>query len=368
MPVWHASTILYPTLADFRRPAAGKIKYGRKGTPTSRALLEAVWMLESGGKHKGGGVVLTPSGLAAVTLAILACVERGDHILVSDGVYEPTRMFCDGILAGLGVETDYYPPTDLAALAAGIKPNSKLIFTESPSSQSFEIQDIPAIAELAHKAGALVLMDNSWATPLFCRPLDLGADISIQALTKYPGGHADLLLGTAAARDEAVYARLRKLCTLIGIWTGPDDMAMALRGMRSLEVRLARHQENALALAQFLAQRAEVARVIHPALPSHPQHALWQRDFTGATGLFAVQLKPEFGEQQLAAMLDNMRYFAMGYSWGGYESLIIPVEPVRGFAYLGGDAEGQLLRIHAGLEDKHDLIADLQDGLARLHD
>ncbi len=361
MPVYHVSTILYKTLAALRgkRPPTS---YGRKGTPTSRALLESVAALERTGED--GGAVVLPSGLAAVTITLLACVKSGSHILVTDGVYAPTRIFCDTMLKDMGVETEYYDPANSEHPAALMRPETSLIVAESPSSQTFEVQDLPKLAAIAHEGGALLLADNTWATPLFCRPLELGADISIQAATKYLAGHSDLLLGVASARAP-LYKKLLKQCQRLGVWTGPDDMALTLRGMRTLDVRLARHQENALALARFLAGRAEVRQVIHPALSSHPQHTLWQRDFSGASGLFAVELQTGFSENNLSAMLDNMRWFAMGYSWGGYESLIVPVEPVRQFPYLG-QGSGQILRVHAGLENIDDLLADMEAGLARL--
>ena len=356
VPIYRASTALFPDLASFRAQSQ-RMTYGRRATPSSQALAQIMTAIE-------GGVecFLTPSGLSAVTCAILACVKAGGHILISDSVYEPTRHFCDAILPRLVVAVSYYDPIDLDALSAVIRPETDVIFTESPGSLTFEVQDIPKIAALAHQHGARVILDNSWATPLFFKPFAHGVDISIQAATKYLCGHADLLLGTICV-NEAARKDVQQTHRRLGLCASGDDIYLTLRGLRTLDVRLERHQKTALTIAEFLLEREEIAEVIHPALPSHPQHALWQRDFLGASGLFAARLKP-CSEAQLAAMFDGFELFAMGYSWGGFESLIIPADPIRTAAAY--DNTQPLIRIHAGLEDEDDLIEDLKAGLERL--
>lgn len=357
-PIYRGSTVLYPTfeslLADDQ-----DYSYGRLGTPTVRALEAALAELEGG--HAS---LLTPSGLSAISTSILSFVSSGDHILVSDSVYRPTRRFCDTVLARLGVTTTYYDPVIGGDIAALLTERTKLVFTESPGSQTFEMQDIPAIAEAAHGVGAEVIMDNTWATPLYFKPFDHGVDVVVHAATKYLVGHADAMLGVITM-TEAATAPVAKTHDIMGLCPGPEDVYLALRGLRTLEVRLRQHQETGLALADWLAQRPEVARVIHPARPDHPGHALWQRDFTGASGLFAIVLKPA-SREALSAMLDGLSLFGMGYSWGGYESLILPFDPRTYRSATAWEAEGPALRIHAGLEDIEDLKADLDAGFRRL--
>jgi cystathionine beta-lyase len=356
-PIVRGSTVLWPTLADFRA-LSGRYTYGRRGTPTSDALSSALAKLEGGAM-----VALTPSGASACSLAILSVVGAGDHLLMVDSVYEPTRKFCDGMLKGLGVETTYYDPAVGAEVAQHIRPNTKAVYLESPGSLTFEVQDTPAIAKAAHAQGAAVLMDNTWATPLFFDAHGHGVDLSISAGTKYLGGHADLMLGYVSA--NAAYAKaLKETHGALGLCVGPDDMFAALRGMRTLGVRLAQHQASGLTVARWLENRPEVVRVLHPGLESDPNHALWKRDFSGASGLFAVELQPT-SEEALAAFLDGLELFGMGYSWGGFESLAIPFDarPVRTATRWA--PEGQMVRIHIGLEDVDDLIADLETGLAR---
>jgi cystathionine beta-lyase len=363
-PVYHASTITYPSLAALeettrKRFDAGVTYYGRYGTPTHFALEEAVAAVEGGDR-----AVLFGSGKAALVAALTAYVKSGDHLLMVDTAYGPTRAFCDGFLARFGVETSYYDPLIGNRIAALIRPETKLVFVESPGSETFEVQDLPAIAEAAHAKGCVVMCDNTWASPLYCDPFALGADISIQAATKYISGHSDAMLGvitTTAAQHRSVRAAAFDL----GAAAGPDDVYLAQRGMRTLSVRLQRHMATGLALASWLQARPEVARVMHPALPGDPGHALWQRDFSGASGLFGLVLKPA-PKAALAAMLDGMELFAMGYSWGGYESLIIPTKPAGHRSATAWRDDGPALRIHAGLEDAGDLIADLAAGLARL--
>ncbi|MBI3453149.1 MAG: cystathionine beta-lyase, partial [Rhodospirillales bacterium] len=288
----------------------------------------------------------------------------GDHALVVDSIYGPTRRVCDTLLARFGVEVTYYDPAVGAGIAALIRPNTRLVFLETPGSLSFEMQDVPAIAAAARKAGAITVIDNTWATPLYFRPLAHGVDVSLVAATKYIGGHADLMMGILTA-TEAAFPKLRQAADDLGGCAGPDDCFLALRGLRTLGVRLARHFETGLILARWFQRRPEVARVLHPALPGDPGHDLWRRDFTGASGLFGIELKP-VPRRALAAMLDGMKLFGMGYSWGGYESLLIPTDPRPLRTARPWAATGQLLRVHAGLESPDDLIADLDAGFNRL--
>lgn len=357
-PIYRGSTVLYPTL-DTLLADDQEYSYGRLGTPTVTALQEALAELEG-----GHATVLTPSGLSAITTAILSFVSSGDHVLVTDSVYRPTRRFCDTVLKRLGVSTTYYDPEIGGGISDLLTDRTKLVFTESPGSQTFEVQDIPAIAEAAHAAGAEVIMDNTWATPLYFRPFDHGVDVVVHAATKYLVGHADAMLGVITTSESAT-GPVAKTHDILGLCPGPEDVYLGLRGLRTLEVRLQRHQETALVLADWLAQRPEVSKVIHPARPDHPGHALWQRDFTGSSGLFAVVLKPA-SHDALAAMLDGLDLFGMGYSWGGYESLILPFDPSTYRTATRWQVEGPSLRLHVGLEDIDDLKADLDAGFARL--
>lgn len=358
-PVYHASTILFPTVAAFR-DAKLPYRYGRRGTPTSAALQEAISEIE-GGAH----TVLTASGLSAVATALFSYLKAGDHLLMVDSCYDPIRYFCDNVLSRFGVQVTYYDPLIGAGIAGLMRAETRVVFTESPGSLTFEVQDLPAIADAAHAKDALVLMDNTWASPLFFKPLAHGADVSIQSATKYIVGHADAMLGAITTTDAA-WERLRKTHGAMGQCAGPDDIYLAQRGLRTLKVRLDRHMETGLALADWLAARPEVARILHPGRADDPGHALWQRDFTGASGLFGVVLNP-VSEEALTAMLDGMNIFGMGFSWGGYESLMIPIAPEHHRTATKWQAEGPCLRIHAGLEGADDLIADLDAGLARLN-
>jgi cystathionine beta-lyase len=357
-PIYRGSTILFPTVEALDANTQD-FTYGRLGTPTVRALEQAIAELEG-----GHATLLTPSGLSAITTTLLAFVGAGDHILVTDAVYRPTRRFCDTILKRLGVETTYYDPLVGAAIKDLIRPNTKVVFAESPGSQTFEVQDIPAIAEAAHARSAMLVLDNTWATPLFFKSFTHGADVSIHAATKYIVGHADAMLGAITATKE-VFPAIANAHEGLGLCTGPEDVYLALRGLRTLGVRLARHQASALELARWLGERPEVARVLHPALPSDPGHAIWRRDFTGSSGLFAVVLKPA-SKRAVAAMLDGLDLFGMGYSWGGFESLIIPFDPRDYRTATVWDEPGPALRLHIGLEDVGDLKADLEAGFARL--
>ncbi len=364
-PVYHASTILAPTLADLRSRRArrfekGVYTYGRQGTPTQAALEEAVAALEGGYR-----CVTVGSGLAAINVAILAFVQSGDHVLMVDSVYGPARRFCDAFLKRFGVETTYYDPTIGAGIAELMRPNTRVVYTESPGSQTFEVQDIPAIAKAAHAGGAAVIMDNTWSGGLFFKPFTHGVDVSVQAGTKYIGGHSDLMLGTVTTTEE-LWTKVRQSAADLGAPSGPDDAYLALRGLRTIRVRMQRHHETGLALAHWLATRPEVSRVIHPALETDPGYGLWKRDFAGASGLFSFVLKGPVAESALAAMLDGLELYGMGASWGGYESLILPQDPSHMRTATKWDDPGVMLRVHAGLEDPSDLIADLEHGFERL--
>jgi len=357
-PIYRGSTVLFPTVASLEANAQD-FTYGRLGTPTVKALEEAIAELEGGTR-----TLLTPSGLSAIAASLLAFVSAGDEILVSDSVYRPTRRVCDHVLKRLGVRTIYYDPLIGSGIKKLLSAKTKLVFAESPGSQTFEVQDIPAIVKAAHDAGAVVILDNTWATPLYFKPFAHGVDVSIQAATKYIVGHADAMLGAITASEKVARA-VEKSHEDLGLCPGPEDAYLGLRGLRTLSVRLARHQQSALELARWLKSRPEVARVLHPALPSDPGHALWRRDFTGASGLFAIILKPA-SHAALAAMLDGLSLFGMGYSWGGFESLILPFDPRDYRTATTWEAEGPALRLHVGLEDVDDLKADLEAGFARL--
>ncbi|CDX27377.1 cystathionine beta-lyase, PLP-dependent [Mesorhizobium sp. ORS 3324] len=353
-PVVHASTVLYPDAATMANRGQ-KYTYGTRGTPTMDALTLAVDALEG-----SAGTIAVPSGLAAVTIPLLTFVSAGDHLLIVDSVYHPTRNFADTMLKRLGVEIEYYDPRIGAGIAQLIKSNTTVVFTESPGSNTYEVQDIPAIVQAAHAAGAIVMMDNTWATPLYFKPLDYGVDISIHAATKYPAGHSDVLLGTVSANEGCWKKLYEGFCTL-GCCSGADDVYQVLRGLRTMGVRLERHQKSALEIARWLEEQPGVAQVLHPALPSHPDHALWKRDFCGSSGVFSIVLNGG-GQKQQHAFLDALAIFGLGYSWGGYESLAVPV-------FLGdrtvakGPYAGPLIRLQIGLEDVEDLKADIERGL-----
>ncbi|MGE0564477.1 MAG: cystathionine beta-lyase [Pseudolabrys sp.] len=359
-PVYHASTVLYPTAEDQVAHRARYV-YGRRGTPTSEALENALKELEGPGC---AGVALLPSGLAAIATALMSVTAAGDHILIADSVYRPTRNFANGILKRFGVETTYYDPLLGKDIAGLFKPNTRAVFVEAPGSQSFEMQDIPAIAAVAHDKGATVLMDNTWATPLYFDAFGKGVDISIQAGTKYLGGHSDIMFGTVSA-NAAALPRLKDTAGNSGLCAGPDDIYLALRGLRTLSVRLSRHNASAIHIAKWLAARPEVARVMHPALESDPGHAIWKRDFTGASGLFSIVLKP-IGEKAVYAFMNELALFGMGFSWGGYESLVILFDCSEYRTATTWAPGGPTLRFHIGLEDVGDLIADLERGFAAM--
>ena len=361
-PVFRASTILFSDLADLERAARGEhpgISYGLHGLPTVTDLQSAMAALEG-----GFAALAVPSGLTATTLPLLALASPGDHVLVTDVVYGPTRRFCENHLKRLGVEVSYYDPLAGAALEREFRPNTRLVFAESPGSLTFEVQDVPAIAAVAHARGAQVVLDNTWATPLGFRAFDHGVDVAVHAATKYIGGHSDVLLGVIVA-NEAAHPALHRIWTDMGIAASSDDCFLGLRGLRTLAARLAQHQASALKIAGWLRSRPEVAEVLYPALPEARGHALWKRDFTAASGLFGVILRA-VPRERIARMLNGMRLFGMGWSWGGFESLMIPTYPDRARTVTTWQAEGPTLRLHIGLEDPDDLIADLEDGFARL--
>lgn len=361
-PVYHCSTVLSPSLdaleANDRNPFDG-VNYGRIGTPTSFAFEDAVAALEGGYR-----AVTASSGLGAITTALMAFTKAGDHVLITDSVYGPTRRFCAQTLAAYGVDVEFYDPCIGAGIADLLRDTTTVVFTESPGSLTFEVQDIPAIAEAAHKRGAKVLMDNTWATPLFFRALDHGVDVSIHAATKYIVGHADTMMGVIVCTEDS-FLPVKRMAVGLGQCAGPDDVFLALRGLRTLSTRLKVHETAALDLAEWLAGRPEVTRILHPARVDDPGHALWKRDFTGSSGLFAVMLKP-VPRVALAAMLDGLDLFGLGYSWGGFESLIIPAHPERIRTATRWDEPGTLLRLHVGLESLDDLKSDLAAGFDRL--
>lgn len=377
VPVHRASTVLFDTLAQAeaagRGSAAGSLhvtSYGTTGTPSTLALTDALTAIEGGGHPCRAA--LMPSGLSAIATLMLALLDSGDHLLVPDSVYGPTRAFCDGMLARMGVTVSYYAPTaDVTALEAALRPSTRMIYLESPGSYTFELQDVPAICTWARARGLLTVIDNAWASPVFARPFDWGVDASVLPLTKYWSGHSDVLMGAVVVR-EALWPRLWSAVRQTGVCVGGDDAFLVLRGLRTADVRMRRHQANALEVANWLAGRPEVRRVLYPALPSHPQHALWQRDFSGASGLFSFELNPDTTgvttpgfNAATAALCEGRRHFGMGYSWGGFESLIMParLDGVRSVQPWTG---GALIRVHIGLESAADLIADLAEGFEAL--
>ena len=355
-PVVHGSTVLYPT-ADDLRAHRGEFRYGRQGTPTTRALQDALMELEG---PQCAGVGLAPSGLSAITTALLSMLKSGDHLLVCDNVYSPTRNFCNGLLARYGVETTYFDPLIGSAIGKLFKPNTKAVLVEAPGSQSFEMPDVPAIASVAHERGAIMLDDNTWATPLYHRSLEQGVDISIQAATKYIGGHSDIMFGTISA-NARTWPTIAETIRLLGVCAGPDDVFLAIRGLRTLAVRLAQHGRSGLEMARWLSARPEVIRVLHPALENDPGHQIWKRDFAGASGLFSIVLEPA-PQTAVDALLNSLKLFGMGYSWGGFESLAVPFDCTSYRTATKWQPGGPTVRLHIGLENVEDLKADLARG------
>ena len=357
-PVFRGSTVLFPTAEDFERHRQ-PYTYGTKGTPTTRALEEA-WSELCGAKT----TVLTPSGLAAIALALMTATKAGDHLLVTNSAYGPTRIFCNGVLKRFGVETEYYDPRLRAGVAALMRENTSAILTESPGSLTMEVQDLPAIAQAAAARGACVILDNTWATPLYFPPFERGVDLNVEAGTKYLSGHADLLLGLVSANAKWA-TRLRNTYDAFAMVAGGDDAFLALRGLRTMELRLREQQRAGLEVAQWLEGRPEVLRLLHPALPSHPDHALWKRDFSGAAGVFSVVLNPA-PKACVDAFLDALTLFGIGYSWGGFESLVIPFDCAKTRTATRFAPEGPCLRFSIGLEDVEDLKADLAAGFEKM--
>ena len=365
LPVYRASTILSTDMDSYihrfdDEKTFTDITYGARGTQNARALGEAVAALEG-----GYGTVVTASGLSAISVALGALVSAGDHILISDSVYGPTRTFCNQVLSRYGITTEYYAPDIGGAIAELIRKNTRLVFMEAPGSLTFEMQDIPGITRATKEKGVLTLMDNTWATPIFFRPLEHGVDVSIQAGTKYIAGHSDLVIGMITSSREVTHRMMVSHAHNLGDAASPDDSFMALRGLRTLSVRLYRQQESAFKVASWLVEQPQVYRVLYPALAGDPGHALWKRDFTGASSLFGLAIHSE-NETAVKAMVDSLQYFQIGSSWGGYESLIafnhMPVARER----VPWTEKPFMLRVHIGLEDPEDLIADLTQGLARI--
>jgi cysteine-S-conjugate beta-lyase len=354
--VYHASTVLFPNVQTLKDRSQDYL-YGRRGTPTSRALETAIAELEGGHDCK-----VSSSGLAAISTTLLAFLKAGDHLLMVDTVYHPAREFCDKMLSKLGVEVTYYDPLIGSGIKQLIKSNTRVVYLESPGSQTMEVQDVPAIAEIAHKNGAIAILDNTWSAGHYFKAFDHGCDISIQAATKYIVGHSDAMLGSTVC-NKATWDQFKDAFETMGQFAGPDDMYLGLRGLRTIDVRLERHQRNAMEVAEWLRGRDEVATVLYPALSNAPGHDLWRRDFIGASGLFSVILKTT-NEKAATAMLDGMELFGMGYSWGGFESLVVPFKALRTASKF--DAEGVCLRFHIGLESPQDLIDDLSAGFDRL--
>ncbi len=360
-PLWRASTILYDNVADLDargQDTHDKLYYGRRGTPTVWALADALTGMEDG----AAGTLLFPSGVAAIAAALLALLSPGDHLLMVDSAYEPTRSFCDNFLRRMGIETSYYDPMIGADIAMLIQPNTKVIFTEAPGSLTFEVQDIPAIVAVAKGHGIVTILDNSWASPLLFPALVKGIDISMMSLSKYIGGHSDAMMGSLTI-NAALWPKLRQNTYLLGQAVSADDAALMLRGLRTLDVRLERQGRGALAIAKWLAARDDVGMVRHPALSECPGHEFFMRDFTGASGLFAFTLK-NGGKAKRAGFIDALTLFGIGFSWGGFESLAVPADPPRSAVpWTGGDA---LVRLSIGLEDVEDLIADLSGAFAAM--
>lgn len=364
-PVYRTSTVLSSTVGDWqarqaqRKAGVPGMYYGRHGTLTTRSLEEAIAEIEGGDR-----AFVCPSGMAACAMAILAFVKTGDHILVTDNVYGPVRIFADDVLVRMGVETTYFDPAAGGDIGKLIRPNTVLVYTEAPGSHTFEMQDIPAISAAAHAAGAVVLMDNTWATPLYFPAFERGVDVSIQAATKYVIGHSDAMLGLVTVK-KAHEAEMERSIHAYGTITSPDDVYMAQRGLRTMHVRLERHWASGVKLAQWLAAQPEVAEVVHPALPGDKGHALWKRDFLGASGLFCFSFR-DMPAALVDGFVDALQLFNIGASWGGFESLILPIAPASQRTATRWTQPGKTLRIHAGLEDADDLLEDLDSALRML--
>lgn len=362
-PVYHASTILFRNYAEHkasRQDGYISASYARYGTESVLAFAKALADVEG-----AAGAFVTSTGMSALAVAMFAVLGQGDHVLMVDSVYDPTRKLCEVELKRMGVETTYYPPSAAADIEQYFQPNTKLVFVESPGSLTFEIQDIPAIAAVAHKHGAAVMIDNTWAAPILNRPFELGADISVYAATKYIAGHSDLMMGVISANAKWLPV-IERTYKNIGPCPGPDDVYLAQRGLRTIATRMQQHEKAALEIAQWMKTVPEVKKVFHPALPDCPGHEIWKRDFSGSNGLFGFLVKP-CSEEAIAAFVDDLHHFGMGYSWGGYESLILRLwlDKIRSVSQL---EEGVYFRIHIGLEDVGDLKQDLEAGFKRMRE
>jgi cysteine-S-conjugate beta-lyase len=361
-PVYRGSTVLFENAAALKNRDA-RYTYGIHATPSTDSLADLITELE-GGK----GTVLAPSGMASITTALLALVQAGDHVLVTDSVYRPTRRFADKILATLGVEIEYYDPLIGAGISSLFRDNTRVLFLESPGSQTMEMQDIPALVAAAksHKGRREIytIVDNTWATALFFRALDFGVDITLQAGTKYIGGHSDIMLGATTANARA-WPLLQRTQTALGMCPGTEEVYLGLRGIRTMDVRLRQHMASALQIAAWLRDRPEVSEVLHPGLPGAPGHDIWARDFKGSCGLFSIIFEP-VDEACVDAFLDTLALFGLGYSWGGFESLAIPFDPGTYRSATEWHGKGPAVRFHIGLEDPDDLIADLKTGFSSL--
>jgi len=360
-PVYRGSTVLFPqasAASDRWNQYEAGYTYGLYGTPTTLELAAKVCELE-----RGVRTIITPGGQAAISLIHLALLKSGDHVLMPESIYGPNRMFSNSVLRRFGVEVSYYPPGVGAAITGELRPNTRLVWCESPGSLTMEVQDVPAIAQAVHSHGALVALDNTWAAGIYLDAFALGVDVTMQALTKYIGGHSDLLLGSVTVRDEQIYSRLGETHQGLGCAASPDDSSLALRGMKTMAVRLKAVEQSALALAQWLSQRPEIELVLHPALPSCPGHEFWKRDFTGASGLFSIVFHQRYSREQVRAFVDALKLFKIGYSWGGVTSLVMtydiqsPKRPAYG---------SRLVRLYTGLESIEDLKADVEQALARI--
>lgn len=364
-PVWRASTILYDDVAHLRAARGNSHErwyYGRRGTPTHWALADALTGMEPG----AAGTMLYPSGVAAISCALMAVLKPGDQLLMVDSVYDPTRAFCDKVLKPMGIETVYYDPMIGGEITQLMTERTRAVFLESPGSLTFEVQDVPAIVAAAKARDVITLIDNTWATPLLFPALSHGVDISILACTKYIVGHSDVMLGSVTA-NAAHWPRIEQAGRLFGQICGADDAWLALRGLRTLAVRLKQHQESALTIARWLEKRPEVGIVLHPALPSCPGHAEWTRDFAGSSGLFSFTLKGA-DDAARARFIDALRHFGIGYSWGGFESLALPVDPQLCRSATKWNADDPVIRLHIGLEESQDLIEDLERAFSRIQD
>ena len=374
IPIHRTSTVLFPSLEDYHNAEKGKtcyglqgggestdFSYGISGTPTKFALQKAICEIEDA-KY----CFIFPSGLSAITITIMGLLKNGDHILVTDSVYGPTRRFCNKELSRIGVEVDFYDPMIGNGIESLIKENTRLIFTESPGSLSFEVQDIPTITKITRKNNIPTIIDNSWATPLYFDPFKHGVDISLQAGTKYIGGHSDILMGVVTTNDKKLYKSIERASRNYGINTSPDDCYLALRGLKTMGVRLKAHEKAAKEIATWLSNRPEVETILHPAFSSCPGHEIWKRDFSGSTGLFSIILDKKYSDKAVSAMVDNMELFGIGASWGGFESLLVAMDISTIRTAKKWPHKNTHLRIYAGLESVSDLINDLEKGFERL--